>query len=66
FGFGTQLSPEIPYYGPWQAMGVLVGEIIIVLGFIFQIPFRLQREESDNSIENKENSEASTVDMVFE
>ena len=66
FGFGTQLSPEIPYYGPWQAMGVLVGEMIIVLGFIFQIPFRFQREESDNPIENKENSEASPVDMVFE
>jgi hypothetical protein len=66
FGFGTQLSPEIPYYGPWQAMGVLVGEVIIVLGFIFQIPFRFQREESDNPIENNENSEASPVDMVFE
>ena len=66
FGFGTQLSPEIPYYGPWQAMGVLIGEIFIILGFIFQIPFRFQREESDNPIENKENSEASQVDMVFE
>jgi uncharacterized membrane protein len=66
FGFGTQLSPEIPYYGPWQAMGVLIGEIIIILGFIFQIPFRFQREESDNPKENKENSEVSQVDMVFE
>jgi hypothetical protein len=66
FGFGTQLSPRIPYYGPWQAMGVLIGEIVIILGFIFQIPFRFQREESDNPIENKENSEASQVDMVFE
>ncbi len=66
FGFGTQLSPEIPYYGPWQATGVLIGEMMIVLGFISQIPFRFQREESDNPIENKENSEASPVDMVFD
>lgn len=63
FGFGTQLSPEIPYYGPWQAMGVLAGEIIIILGFIFQIPFRFQRKESDQLTGN---SEISPIDMVFE
>jgi len=66
FGFGTQLSPEIPYYGPWQATGVLVGEIMIILGFVFQIPFKFQREESDNPKGNKGNSETSPVDMVFE
>lgn len=63
FGFGTQLSPKIPYYGPWQAMGVLIGEIIIILGFIFQIPFRFQRKESD---ETTEDAEKSPIDMVFE
>lgn len=46
FGFGTQLSPEIPYYGPWQSMGVLFGEIVIVVGFIFQIPFRRHTKAS--------------------
>jgi uncharacterized membrane protein YedE/YeeE len=66
FGFGTQLSPEIPFYGPWQAMGVLVGEIMIIVGFIFQIPFRFQREGSDNPKGNKGNSETHPVDMVFE
>jgi uncharacterized membrane protein YedE/YeeE len=66
FGFGTQLSPEIPFYGPWQAMGVLVGEIMIILGFIFQIPFRFQREESDNPKGDKWNSETRPVDMVFD
>jgi hypothetical protein len=39
FGFGSQLSPEIPYYGPLQALGVLIGEGIIALGFILMIPF---------------------------
>jgi hypothetical protein len=40
FGFGTHLPPLIPYLGPWQAMGVLAGEIVIALGFILMIPFR--------------------------
>ena len=48
FGFGTQLAPEIPFYGPWQAMGVLFGEIVIVIGFIFQIPFRQRLDREEN------------------
>lgn len=63
FGFGTQLSPEIPYYGPWQAMGVFVGEVMIILGFIFQIPFRFQRKESDQL---SGNSETRSIDVVFD
>jgi hypothetical protein len=39
FGFGNQPFPEIPYFGPWQAMGVMAGEIIIALGFLLLIPF---------------------------
>lgn len=54
FGFGTQISPEIPYYGPWQAMGVLFGEMIIILGFIFQIPFGAAQESSTLSSGNDE------------
>lgn len=66
FGFGTQLSPEIPYYGPWQAMGVLFGEAVIILGFIFQIPFRLQQESSAPSAENDELSEQTKMNVVLE
>jgi hypothetical protein len=39
FGFGTHLPPLIPYLGPVQAIGVLVGEVVIALGFILMIPF---------------------------
>lgn len=39
FGFGTQTLPNIPYFGPWQAIGVMVGEITIALGFVLLIPF---------------------------
>lgn len=37
-GFGSQPLPNIPYFGPWQAIGVIVGEIIIILGFILMTP----------------------------
>lgn len=38
FGFGNQPFPLIPYFGPWQATGVMLGEIIIMIGFILFLP----------------------------
>ena len=66
FGFGTQLAPEIPFYGPWQAMGVLFGEIVIMIGFIFQIPFRLRDNKPELTNEDIEKSASSQVNMVIE
>lgn len=40
FGMGSHSSPQIPYFGPWQATGVLIGQGIIALGFMMMIPFR--------------------------
>ena len=40
FGFGSHPLPGIPYFGIWQARGVLVGELIIALGFVLLIPYR--------------------------
>ena len=39
FGFGTQSWPAPPFFGPRQAAGVIVGEIIIAIGFILYMPF---------------------------
>jgi hypothetical protein len=39
FGFGNQPFPQIPYFGPWQALGVIIGELIIILGFLLLIPW---------------------------
>jgi hypothetical protein len=39
FGFGTQAWPALPFFGPWQAAGVVVGEIIIAAGFLLYIPY---------------------------
>jgi len=39
FGFGTQRLPRIPFFGPWQARGVMLGEVIIAIGFLLMIPY---------------------------
>lgn len=38
FGFGSHPFPKIPYFGPLQATGVMIGEAVIALGFILLIP----------------------------
>ena len=42
FGLGTQPLPKVPYFGPWQAAGVFIGELIIAAGFLMIIPYRFQ------------------------
>jgi hypothetical protein len=66
FGFGSNLSPEIPLYGYVQSMGVLFGEAVIILGFIFQIPFSSRSKGTDEVSENQENSQPTKVDIVFD
>jgi len=39
FGFGTQLRPRVPFFGPWQAAGVQVGEAVVAIGFLLLIPY---------------------------
>jgi hypothetical protein len=40
FGLGSHPFPNVPYFGNLQAMGVMVGEVIIVLGFLLMIPYK--------------------------
>lgn len=40
FGMGSHPFPQVPYFGPWQATGVLIGQGIIALGFLMMIPFQ--------------------------
>jgi hypothetical protein len=39
FGMGTQSFPDVPYFGPVQAMGVAIGEIVIGIGFLMLVPY---------------------------
>jgi len=40
FGLGSQPLPNVPYFGPWQAGGVLIGQLLIAVGFLMIIPYR--------------------------
>jgi hypothetical protein len=40
FGFGSQPFPAVPYFGPWQASGVMFGQVMIIVGFLLLIPRR--------------------------
>lgn len=40
FGMGSQPLPQVPYFGPLQATGVLIGEGLVALGFLMTIPYR--------------------------
>ena len=40
FGFGSEIAPNIPTFGIWQTIGVLVGEIVIGIGFLLLIPYQ--------------------------
>jgi hypothetical protein len=39
FGFGTDPLPFVPYFGPLQAIGVQIGEYVIVIGMLMLIPY---------------------------
>jgi len=47
WGFGTQ--PQIDYvcFGPWQEIGVLLGQLLIAIGFLMIVPWG-KRKESVN------------------
>lgn len=45
FGMGSQPLPGVPYFGPWQSGGVLIGQVTIAIGFLMMIPYHLHREE---------------------
>ena len=40
FGMGTHPLPNVPYFGPVQATVVVLGEILIGIGFLLLIPYR--------------------------
>jgi len=46
-GMGTQPLPQEPYFGPWQAGGVLIGQSVIALGFLMLIPYQYYFKKAD-------------------
>lgn len=53
FGLGTRPPPDyVPYFGPLQAIGVEIGQAIIVVGFLLLVPF-LKREKTEEKVAAK-------------
>lgn len=46
FGLGTRPLPSVPFFGYWQAGGVLIGEVVIIIGFILFSPFWKRSEQN--------------------
>lgn len=46
FGMGSQGLPKTPYFGPWQASGVLIGQFVIAIGFLMLIPYHLHSNKT--------------------
>ncbi len=40
FGFGSNNYPNIPIFGIYQQVGVLLGELVIGIGFLLLIPYK--------------------------
>ena len=47
FGWGSQPLPMVPYFGPWQASGVLIGQAVIAIGLLMMIPYRLYEKQPE-------------------
>ncbi len=45
FGFGSHPLPSVPYFGGWQARGVMIGEALIAIGFLLLIPYTQTKTE---------------------
>ena len=50
FGLGSQPLPMVPYFGPWQAVGVLIGQAVIALGLFMTIPYHFLVKANDNQL----------------
>ena len=53
FGFGNQPWPAIPIFGRWQARGVLIGEIVIALGFLLLLPPQSFKKKKDSGADSE-------------
>lgn len=48
FGMGSHPLPGYPFFGPWQARGVELGQLIIGIGFILMLPIERQPKPQTN------------------
>lgn len=49
FGFGSHGFPNIPRFGSWQMVGVIIGEVVIGIGLLLLIPYKHIKHEDQIS-----------------
>jgi len=49
FGFGSQPSPMIPHFGHWQAIGVMIGQVFLIIGFLMMLPYPIKSTKNQTS-----------------
>jgi len=47
FGFGSHVPPQVPFFGPLQATGVEIGEVLITIGFLLLIPIQWRKKTEE-------------------
>lgn len=45
FGLGTRPLPSVPFFGYWQGAGVLIGQFIMIVGFVMFSPYWARRPQ---------------------
>ncbi len=53
FGFGSHILPDMPFFGPLQARGVVIGEVIILIGFLLLLPTAPPKHEEEEKEEEE-------------
>ena len=64
FGFGSQPFPDLPFFGPWQAVGVIVGQAVIGLGFLLLIPLGQPGAQPAEKMEAAETKQTGLDDSI--
>ncbi|MBX3003053.1 MAG: hypothetical protein KF821_06825 [Anaerolineales bacterium] len=47
FGLGTRPLPSVPFFGYWQGAGVLIGQLIMIIGFVMFSPYWARRPQAN-------------------
>jgi len=45
FGMTMQANPRVPFFGPWQQVGVEIGMVVVTFGMLLLVPFQNLRKK---------------------
>jgi hypothetical protein len=54
FGMSVQANPKVPFFGPWQAVGVAIGMAVVALGLLMLVPYHRLKKTMGISSRNSD------------